>query len=383
METPFELMSCTWPRPVAQERGRWVSEPEWGAPLMPARPEARWRTVGGELCWTIDWREWFKRGLGLDASVFGGEMRGFHVVFRLRVRRGGRLVFWDDDGSIIRRDGRVVYGGAGARHAATRELEVAEGDELEVAQWQRGGSWLFGARLADESRDDADARAALAPYLDAVRSRLGRPEGPPLKMYTNAAHPARVVVSLYSLVLNGYAPSKVLLYGDYQWSDAARALFAELLPFAEVVPSDDVRARLRELGGQRLTQAAHRYWFVMKTLVALVCPPEEFCLMDDDVFVLERMDDALEAFREHELVYTPDINHSDEYLQRWGWLHGRLGEPLPTADFNAGLYLMRHRFDARQIARQTARVRPQYCTPYAWEQGYIANLFAAARTFSL
>ena len=68
METPFELLSCTWPRPVAERDGRWASEPEWDAPLMPSRPEARWRSVGGQLRWTIDWREWFKRGLGLDAS---------------------------------------------------------------------------------------------------------------------------------------------------------------------------------------------------------------------------------------------------------------------------------------------------------------------------
>lgn len=384
LDIPFELVSCSWPRPVARRGERWVSEPEWNAPVMPYAPEPRWRNVGGELCWTIDWREWFTRGLGLHPSSPGGQMRGFHVVFRLRVRRGGRLVFWDDDGSIVRRAGRVIHRDTGAHGPARHEIEVAEGDELEVAQWQQQDGWLWGARAAPGA-DEAEAAPAeaLAPYLDSVRRRLLRPEGPPLKLYTSGTCPVRAIVCLYSLVLNGYAPSKVLLYGDYQWPAASRELFAELLPFAEVVPTESVKTRLQQLGGQSLAQMALRHWFVMKTFVALLCPPEEFCLMDDDVFVLGRMDDALGAFREHDLVYTPDIEHGGEYLKRWGWLHGRLREPLPTATFNAGLYLMRHRLDPRLVVRQALRVRPQYCEPYVWEQGYIANLFACAGTFQL
>lgn len=260
LETPFELLSCTWPRPVAESDGRWASEPEWGAPLMPSRPEPRWRSVGGELCWTVDWREWFKRGLGLDCSSLGGQMRGFHVVFRLRVRAGGRLVFFDDDGSVVRRGGLVLHRASGARDDSRREIEVAAGDELEVAQWQRGGSWTWAARVARDSQDesDFDARRALAPYLEAVMRRLERPEGPPVKLYTSGSSAVRAVVCLYSLVLNGYAPSKVLLFGEYQWSAEARSLFADLMPFAEVVHTDEVRARLHEAGGARLTQAALR-----------------------------------------------------------------------------------------------------------------------------
>jgi len=383
MEIPFEVVSCAWPRPVARDGGAWASEPEWGAPQMPSVPEPRWRMFEGELCWTVDWCEWFKRGLGLEHSPGGGEMRGFHVVFRLRVRAGGTLVFWDDDGSVIRRGGEVVHRDQTAHGPARHELEVTAGEVLEVAQWQHGGWWLWGAHAGRAGGRAPAPSVALPPYLEAVERRLRRPSGPPLKMYTNGAHPARAVACLYSLILNGYAPSKVLLYGDYQWDAAARTLFSNFLPFAEVVPTEWARARLLAAGGHRLAQAALNHWYVMKTFVALLLPPEEFCLMDDDVFVLENMDDALAAFREHDLVYSPDTDHGGEYLKRWGWLHGRTREPLPTATFNAGLYLMRHDCDPRAVAAQTLRVRPRDHAPYTWEQGYIANLFAGRRTHAL
>jgi hypothetical protein len=384
LDIPFELISCTWPRPVAQVEGRWTSEPEWDAMLMPSVPEPRWRVVEDEACWTIDWREWFKSGLGLGHTHFGGEMRGFHVVFRLRARRTGKLVFWDDDGSVIRRRGEVVHQDPDSHVPSRHEIEVTRGEELEVAQWQHHGDWLWGARVAVETASQhGSPESALAHYLGPVERRLRSPSGPPLKMYTSGLHPARAVACLYSLILNGYAPSKVLLYGDYQWSARARELFAACLPFAEVVQTERVSARLLSVGGHRLSQAALNHWYVMKALVALLLPPAEFCLIDDDIFILENMDDALEAFREHELVYIPDTDHGPEYLRRWGWIHGRTRGPLPTARFNAGLYLMRRDFDPRAVAAQALRVRARDCPPHFWEQGYLANLFALKRTFQL
>lgn len=384
LEIPFEVMSCSWPRPVEQRDGRWASAPDWDAPSMPAAPEPRWRVIEGELCWTIDWCEWFKMGLGLGHTHIGGEMRGFHVVFRLRVRRGGRLLFWDDDGSVIRRGGVVVHRDPTAHGPTRHEIEVAPGDVLEVAQWQQAGGWFWGARVSEAGAAAATPSAAVAPYRDAVERRLQHPDGPPLKMFTNGALPVRVVGCIYSLILNGYAPAKVLLYGEYQWGARAREMFADLLPFAEVVPTESVRARLLASGGQRLAQTAMSYWYVMKTLVALLCPPEEFCLMDDDLFVLDDMGDALAAFREHDLVYAPDTDHGEGYLKTWGWIHhGRAQRPLPTATFNAGLYLMRHNFNPRVIAAQALRVRPNSCPAHYWEQGYIAALFAGRRTLQL
>ena len=383
-ELPYEILGCTWPRPVGQENGRWTSEPAWDAPLMQVRPQPRWELIGDELYWLVDWREWFKRGLALEAEPVGGEMRGFHLVFRLKVRRGGTLVFWDDDGCIIRRAGLVVHRDRGAHRLTRHELEVAEGDELEVAQWQSHGDWQWGARVRQGAGEAAPPTAeALAAYLPAVRERLQRPEGPPLKVYTSGALPARGVVAIYSLILNGYAPSKVILFGDYQWDARARQTFAAFLPFAEVVSTEQVMSRLQSVGGLRLCQLAANYWYVMKTFVGLLMPPTEFCLMDDDVFVLDHMRDALEAFEEHDLVYMPDTDHGESYLNAWGWIHGNTREPLRTATFNAGLYLMRNFSNPHEVARHALRVRPQSFTPFAWEQGYIANLYARRRTFQL
>lgn len=384
LDTPFEIVSCSWPRPVAQAGGLWASEPEWDAPLMPHAPCPSWRMVGGAPCWTIDWREHFRRDLCIAAPHLGGEMKGFHVVFRLRVGRAGRLVFWDDDGCVIRRAGRVVHSDRGSHELKRHEIEVGEGEELEVAQWQYVGGWLWGARLAGAGDGPPRTPAeTLSPYLAAAERRLLAPGGPPLKVYTSGASPLRCVVGIYSIILNGYAPSKVLLYGDYQWGAEARRLFAELLPFAEVVPTERVLAHVRSAGGARLAQTASDFWFVMKTFVALLCPPEEFCLLDDDVFVLGPLDDALAAHAHHELVYSPDAEHGGEYLKVWGWLDAGGGAPLPTGRFNAGLYFMRNDADPLEVARHTLRVKPQYFVPYVWEQGYIATLFARRRTLRL
>src|SRR5262244_2459715 len=93
-EPPFEVLSCSWPRPVEAD-GHWVSAPEWDAPVMPYRPQPYWEFVHDELCWMIDWRDFFRGGLKIWERHLSGEMKGFHIVFRIRPTRSGRLVFWD------------------------------------------------------------------------------------------------------------------------------------------------------------------------------------------------------------------------------------------------------------------------------------------------
>lgn len=102
-DPPFEVVRCSWPRPVGQAHGQWLSDPDWLAPPMPYRPQPYWDTIHGELCWLIDWRDFFRGGLKLWDRGLCGEMRGFHVLFHLRMNRGGRFVFWDDDSCFIRR----------------------------------------------------------------------------------------------------------------------------------------------------------------------------------------------------------------------------------------------------------------------------------------
>jgi hypothetical protein len=380
-EIPFNVVSCSWPRRIDHADGCWRSEPEWNAPAMPVPPQATWQTLHGEPCWTFDWRELCRRGLTPWVPQLAGEMRGFHIVCQLEITRSGTLVFWDDDGSIIRRHGEIVHYDPSA-HALTRhELPVSAGDQLEVAQWQLNGEWLWGGRMAGED-GLGGTEETLRPFREAVEQRLHAPTGPPLKLYSNAATPIRTVVALYSMVLNGYVPARILLFGEHQWSEETRRLITSLLPFAEIVDTEQVAGCIRGYGGPELVQRAYRYWWVMKTLVSLLCPPEEFCLMDDDVFILDHTHDALAAFQEHDLVFAPDTDHSDEYGATWEPVLERR-DPLPTGRFNAGLYWLRNRHDPHMVADYALQIDPDRKSEYAWEQGLIARLCADGSSLEL
>ena len=321
IDPPFCLLSCSWPRPVQHADGNWLSEPEWDAPLMPVQIQPRWQTIHGELCWTMDWRELFSGGLKFWVPRCSGEMRGFHVVFCLRIRHSGTLIFWDDDGCLIRRRGQLVHADRSAHGAARSEIRVCAGDRLQVAQWQHDGEWMWGARVAPVRADKSQTAAdAFRPYLNAVEHRLREPDGPPLKMYFSGASPLRTVLSLYSMIINGYRPSSVLVFGDYQWPAASRELFEALLPFANIIGVEEVLQRIDSIGGSSLRSMALQHWYVMKICVGLLCPPAEFCFMDDDVFVLARIDEALSAFQMSNLVFAPDADYAAEYLAAWGWM---------------------------------------------------------------
>lgn len=75
LEPPFDIIGCSWPRPIEQGDNQWASEPEWDAPLMPALPH--WEFLNDELCWTINWRNVFRSGLRLWNHGMSGERRGF------------------------------------------------------------------------------------------------------------------------------------------------------------------------------------------------------------------------------------------------------------------------------------------------------------------
>jgi hypothetical protein len=381
-DQPVELLSCSWPRPVAQQERVWLSEPEWDAPSMTSLPEAHWQRIENEGYWAIDWRSHFRSGLAMGNPGISGEMRGFHVVFRIRVNQTGRLIFWDDDGSVIRRNDSVVHEDRSAHLLARSEIDVIEGEVLDVAQWQVVGEWIWAARIEANGSEASREIGALLPYLDSVQRRLANPDGPPLKLYTHGRAALRAAVALYSMVLNGFAPSKVLLFGEHQWPPRAREIFSATLPFAEVVSTSDVRLRIQEYGGPNLVNLADRAWFVLKTCIALLSPPPEFCLIDDDVFVLSPVDDAVHAFSTADLVFAPDTDHSREYVASWGWMHGR-PPPAPIGTFNAGLYFARPIATSELIARYALRVAPYRLTPWMWEQGFIASLYANARFVEL
>jgi hypothetical protein len=136
-----------------------------------------------------------------------------------------------------------------------------------VAQWQYHRDWTWGAEVVPAADPVGDAVGLLGPFRDAARRRLARPDGPPLKVFCSGNAPVRTAVGVLSMVLNGFAPAEVLLFGEYQWGPTSRRVFAEVLPFARVVPTGPVLERLGALGGDRLAGLARRSWNVMKTCV--------------------------------------------------------------------------------------------------------------------
>ncbi len=266
------LLSVSWPVPVECENGRWISEPAWDAPVMPVLPCWQFRMLDRVSYYTLEWTDVFRTDLNRAGQPTPGEMRGFHVIFRLRVQRGGRLVFFDSDGCIIRRNGETVHEDREAHPVTRHELHVEYGDHLEVAQWQSGGSWSWGARWEKGRSPAADMLLdTLATYQSHVREALTRPNGPTLKIYTGGVQPVRSVLSVYSMVLNGYRPAGIQVYGEYQWTPRARHVFTTLLPFADIVETAHVEDTLETIN-PALVPMARSTWNVMKVCIGLFMP---------------------------------------------------------------------------------------------------------------
>jgi hypothetical protein len=363
-DRPYEILTCSWPRPVSESGRRWVSEPDWDAPPTHLRPEPRWVTLGDGLCWAIDWRALFR-----GDALFSGEMRRFHVRFEIRVNRRGKLVFWEDDGSLIRKGGDLVHEDRSAHGPRRGEIQVEAGDRLEIAQWQLDGAWLWGARL-----EEAPERDPIAGFREKACRRLDAPEGPPLKIFCQGREPLRTILAVYSMILNGYVPAAVVVFGEHQWPVETRACFERALPFARIVPTAEVLSTVRSWGGTALAEMAKLHWFVMKSCISLLCAPREFCLMDDDIVVLGAVDDGLAAFGESEFVFAPDLDHEALYVSTWGGVFGST-ELSDTAAVNTGLYWLRNPFEPKYLAQRMLAGASLVSAQWAWEQGLFAHLF--------
>jgi hypothetical protein len=349
---------------------------------MDITPRVKVRLVDGQVCWAIDWCDFFRTGVRTYDSFHPGEMRGFHVVFRIRAIGSGTLLFWDDDGSVIRRNGEIIHEDRSAHGLTAHEVEVSLGDLLEIAQWQLGWDWMWCGRIRSTQDDDAAPETEFLRMLPTVQERLRWPNGPVLKMYTSAAQPIRTAACIYSMILNGYTPSAVHLYGEDQWSSYSRGVIARLLPFVRVVPQHELLQHVRAFGGATLADLARKHWFVAKDFAALAAPPHEACLMDDDVFILDPVTDALAAFSECDLVYTPDQDLTEGYLKMWQRFLPSRG-PLRTGRFNAGLYWIRNIPPAHLITSAVLRCRIDPPLSYLWEQGLVALLYADRPTCEL
>jgi hypothetical protein len=347
---------------------------------MPFLPQPRWELLGGDPCYLIDWREFFRTGLKPFDIRQSGEMRRFHVVFQIRSTATGKLTFFDDDGSTIRRDGAIVHRDRTAHGMRRNELDVSAGELLEIAQWQLDGGWAWGA--APLATADISPESCFEPFFDRAHSRLAAPDGPPLKIYTQGSSPIRTALAIYSMILRGYSPSRVFLFGDYQWSQQTRTFFERVLPFAQIIPTAEVLDTIRRFGGGTLEQLAQRHWFVMKTCISLLCEPREFALMDDDVFILDSVRDAVAALRDRVFIFAPDADYEHLYLSLWGRVFGCSSLPA-TRRLNTGLFWLRNPYDPQRVASQLLRGSQNLGPMGLWEQGFFATLFARDATLEL
>lgn len=374
IEQPYDLIACSWPQLAESTDGRWTSLPRWDAPVMPWLPQPRWDMREGIPLWGIDWRAFF---LNMLPQPQGGQMRERQIAFQIKMRRSGDLVVWCDEDSMIRRVGEILIDGRSADGETRHEFRVREGDLLEIVSWQTAGEWWWMAGFVPPKLSTADRLTILEPLGELAARRLAQPDGPPLKMLTDGRHPYRVALTVYSAILNGYAPSEVLIYGSHQWSDAARSIIDRLLPFATVVPIEDTCARLERLGGPDLPRLALTHWWVMQACVSLLEPPSEFCYVDDDIFILDRLDDALAAFADHDLVFQVDrADWSAAYQDCWRDVLPH-AVPMATGEINAGFHVLRHVFEPTDVAQAMLRV-PAETTSWVWVQGLIASLYADA-----
>jgi hypothetical protein len=364
--TPFELLSCSWPFPFSPEDFK----PEWHAPLTHLRPSPEWKPSGDRLYWSIDWGETFRGG-----ARFLGTMRQFGVVFRIRVNAAGKLAFRSLGCCAIKRGELRVFEGASEPEAS---IEVSAGDILDIAVAHGPDEWNWGARIEPVANPGWELRSI---HLPRVQARLREPNGPPLKIFTDARHPMRTVIAIYSMILNGYSPSKVYLYGDYQWTPFAKAVLAPFLPFATVVPLQDIRDQIAQVAPLQLADLAKDNWLVMKCCLTLLCDPLEFCMVDDDLFILKSVAHPLELFQKTDFVFVPEIDNSMHYRRIWSDLFPEV-TPTRTARLNGALCWLRMRKDRKTTADLMMRGLgkldglPKVEAAWSWEQGFYAYLFA-------
>ncbi len=304
LSSPYEIIWCSWPRPAEVEGGRWTSDPEWDAPEMTSHPGQCLEWVAGHWRWVLDWSGFLHSSL-IQVDRLQRDLRGFHAVWRLRMRYSGTLVV-PDGGSWIRCDGRVLHCQRRLDMPGECEVRVRAGEVLEVAQVHGEGRWRWWAGLQDEGPDNATEDPAvimLQPYLARASAQLNGALGPPLKVFSDGRAPLRLIVAIYSMILNGgCAPVEVYLFGEHQWDDRTRALVARLLPFARVVATTTVLERLHHLGGPQLVKLANSFPEALTSAILKLYPPHEFCAMDDQVLILGSVVEAINAHMKHDYV---------------------------------------------------------------------------------
>jgi hypothetical protein len=181
------------------------------------------------------------------------------------------------------------------------------------------------------------------------------------------------------MVLNGYRPDGIQVFGENQWNDRARQVFNALLPFADIVATERVERALEALNAG-LIPLARMSWGLMKICIGLFVPPYEYCFLDDDIFVLDRIDDALRLHQEHTLVYAADADYEARY--RAAWCPSEPDQPV-LGRINTGFYLMRNAGDRLRQSERLVQTPRNGHPIWAWEQGFFACEFGAEPTAML
>lgn len=370
----LHLLSVSWPRRAEIHNERWVGTPEWDAPIMPSLPPWRLHVFDGVECNALDWTDIFRIDMPMLCDLAVAEMRGFYVVFRLRVRATGHLAFFDTDGCIIRRNGKIVHEDRERHPVRPHEMNVWVGDRLEIAHWQSGGSWIWGARWFGRSFTLDESLQDVEQYRFSVEEALTRAEGPVLKVFTSGVAPVRCALSIYSLVLNGYRPAGIKVFGDYQWNARSTCILQKLLPFAEIVSLSRVERTLDALN-PGLMPLARRNWGAMKICIGLFFPPREYCFLDDDIFVVGRMDDAFQLWDRHDFVHAPDNMTTFRYSPvRYP---KRPGSPEPAPrNLSTGIYLLKNHADLEAQSERLVNTPRDGHPSWFWEQGFFSWEFA-------
>ncbi len=377
----LRLLSVSWPRPAEIHNGRWVGTPKWDAPIMPSLPAWRFHVLDGVDCDALDWTDFFRSDLQMNGGPGAAQMRGFYVVFHIRVQQTGRLMFFDTDGCIIRRNGEIVHEDRERHPVRQHEIKVRIGDRLEIAQWQSGGLWIWGARCEALQCTVNELLQDLELYWPHIGQALARPEGPALKVFTNGVDPVRCALSIYSLALNGYRPAGIQVFGDYQWSARSTRILQKLLPFADIVSLSRVERTLDALN-PGLMPLARRVWGAMKICIGLFFPPREYCFLDDDIFVVGRMDDAFQLWDRHDFVHAPDNMTTFRYSPvRYP---KRPGSPEPAPrNLSTGIYLLKNHGDLGAQSERLLNTPIDDHHSWFWEQGFFSWEFAYGSTAAL
>jgi hypothetical protein len=230
---------------------------------------------------------------------------------------------------------------------------------------------------AEGMLDLAEIAHLLTPLAAAAAGRMVIPNGPTVAVYSDGTSPVRTAIAIYSLVLNGYAPHSVKVFGEHRWSEGTKAFFQASLPFAEIPATEELRSAIRRAGDKALERMIAENDFGLRAAMALFVSNDEMCILEDDVVIIDGLDEGVNRLRTHDLVYAPANDKGRQFRMRWPTVR-KLPTALIAADFGGGLYWLRPTSHPALIAEYILQLAvPSGGEPDSdWLNGLIALSYA-------